>query len=236
MPQTTPDYGIAPNQLPGVGYDLAELAARLDSISKYRRTGKVLYQTFFETLDKLFSYTATYVEIVGFSLDSNTSLKFNMPASTQAQFTLLLPTMGISKMGIEVTFALNFVSSNWLDIGIECQRRKDTTLQRAEIHLYPSTDEIKYLNSSENETLLMDYPFRFATAWYNIKFVTDYINNQYTSFIINDSVGFFNSAPIFTDSTPASGDEFLFQVTAVNGTGATRAAWIDSMILTVNEA
>lgn len=231
-----PDYGVTPSAYIPADVDMAELAARVSAVDRYRREGKVLsLADCAPDLDgwnlQTLAYLSTTKAIIG-----NTSVLLSGPYGSTPLISKYFPVTANLKMGLSFYVNVDFYTDNYLFI--QLQALAPPNWRYARIRVDFSTGTITHLNNSGIYTTIhMETNLIQVNRWHNLKLIADFENDLYLRFFLNNTDLFAgNTAPLYTSGASGPGMGFLAQIYAqsVNPAHQTNIN-IDGMILSIHE-
>lgn len=226
---SSPDWGIYPNQIPGVETDLAEIAARLGSNSTYRRTGRVVWQSDLLTLQ---GWTVTAGECYPVYNRSLTGLASAWVKNGRMArgFPRIYPTLGIEAYFNPENAAAIYPEVTYLFVNDANPVDTFTYF----IFVYWNLQEVRLLDNLGAFQTVLTFPVNFgAKIWHNLKLTLDLQNNQY-GWLYFDEQQILLSAY----TPPLVGATGNYTEIGFNNTpeiARNEACYIDGVILTTNE-
>lgn len=233
---TFPDWLSTPGQLGAPQIDLAELAARTGSVSKIRRTGKVIYSDDFSDLSgwsPSASGAGGKVEITSdfepYSPPGQVKLTPGADVNKSAEITKRFPLLDARKVGIELLFKFGITSPNLtIDIARYPLNGQAYLASVKYISIYSG---LYYADSGGTFRKIMDV-IPGNKEWVSLKMVIDFENFLWGPIYVNEKIFQFDAG-----IWPFSGTGYRFEadVYADDPTGNQSPAYIDDYILTIDE-
>ena len=217
--------------------DIAELAARLDSINTFDRRGNVIWMDGFEDGIKRMSIVGD--DAFGMSWDADYpfhggySLKLWTDAAAwkETYVSAHCPYPTLSKIGFEVAFRPdNKLSNLWLLTDMY----DDTYRHRGAVIYTPETGVWTFYNAAGGFTALSPAVSIPINHFSIIKVVCDYTIDEYIRLIVNNTTFNLEGEGI-RRTTDGAGPYLGSTVNIINGAAGASTCYIDNMILTQQE-
>lgn len=231
---TSPDYGISGPQIPAPEVDLAEVAARLNSTSRFRRTGRLIHTSPFYIHHNGWIITpgsTNIVHINDMTLAGPASLKMNkLLAGSSATLYRYLPFIADRIIGNEITFAISVGATGLV---LQMVNYINTDRHISNVMYNPTTGVLSYWSSAGVDVALKTYETFDPQAWHNLKFTVNIPGDSYR-FVEFDNDRFdLTGTPI--QIVPSSGDNLTQVSMVLRGVDTLSPVWLNDYIYTIDE-
>ena len=241
MGHGTPDWGVTKAETTIYGmHDMAELAARMESVDIYDRRGNVVFMDGFEhTMNKWqedgkgtgHAAVVDNTHALGgeYSCKLTTGSDGLQMGIIAHQHAGLLP----SKIGAEVSFTANPILNNFEVI---IYLMDGTYYHEAAIAYDDLNQRVLYMDSDGNLAVHSNNIDLFSNVWLfnTLKFVIDMETGKYDYLILNNRP-FDLSSLGYNHYLNSTWSRLMFQIITTSSTGTNQVCYIDNAILTQNE-
>jgi hypothetical protein len=248
MARGHPDYNIPLTNIGSVSFDIAELAARLGSLSRIDRLGSVIYQDDFDNglsrwtlVNGLDAYTHVITSPV-FDGDASIKLGVNQPTSLGDAIYKVIPLHDANRMGFEFTYALAPIGEVNVIPEFRAYIYTMTSLYRCYLKIHPLNHIIYLYTQPEGQPagyyvalddMLYLAPVSNYVTWHHCKIVIDIDKGKYQRLYHDQFTADLTSYPLISGANPGySGMTLAF----FTNLGSAPGYWIlDNLIVTINE-
>ena len=241
MPHGHPDYGVgSPLSTIYAIEDMAELAARLGSISTFDRRGNVIFMDGFESglaqwalggsgTNNAVTQCSEFARNGAFCA----KLRGGSSLGLYASMVKKLPYPVIGKLGLEASFDGN-TDFNYFEVRF--QLYDGTTLHTAKLRFTYSTGAMAYYDSNADMIDLVTglYLASSGELFSTVKLVVDFENEAYERVLFNSDTYDVSGIAYFEEASAAD-PQIRITLIVINETGNPGLIYVDDVILTQNE-